>query len=162
MDNFYPAARLADSLAEYLLAGKVDKHGQPLIDHARRVARKCTNLSDEQYIAALLHDCAEDGKSLNTLSIWSDPTDIRFSVCVLFGDSVSSIILSLTRRPLEETYRQYIERVADDDYAIPIKLADLEENLDELRGPIDDSLRERYKKAHDYLRSALEGRDEDE
>lgn len=154
MHNFYLAARLADALADYLLAGKTDKHGQPLINHARRVAIKCKHLSHEQYIAALLHDCLEE-------------TDLyQDSIGDIFGFKIQEIVAVLTRKNFpEDTYSQYIQNIAHGLHsldAIPIKLADLEDNLDESRGPIDDSLRDRYKKAHAYLRSALEGRDEND
>lgn len=151
MDNFYLAVRLADALADYLLAGKTDKHGQPLINHARRVARKCKDLSHEQYIAALLHDCLEDGSIADrTLSI--------LILKLLFGAHVKHLVLTVSRPLIGHQYMDYIKDLSEVKDAIPIKLADLEDNLDESRGPIDDSLRDRYKKAHAYLRSVLEER----
>lgn len=134
---------LADSLAAYLLRDRVDKHGKPLIEHARRVAANVAHLSHEQRIAALLHDVVEGTAE--------DESPIGVSVIdMLFGRSVGNTIATLTRDPAQE-YQHYIEIVALYPQARAIKLADLDDNLDLSRGPIEPSLRARYERARQLL-----------
>jgi (p)ppGpp synthase/HD superfamily hydrolase len=140
MQNFDKLYILADALADAQLAGKLDKQGRPLIEHCRRVAETCRlrGLSPEQRIAAVLHDVLEDGEmnyeGLKTLHI-------------LFGNDVGDLVENLTRTK-NETYEDYIDYIIESGpLAVPIKIADLQDNLDESRGPIPDSLKARYKKA---------------
>lgn len=142
---------LADDLAATLLEGVVDKQGVPLIIHARNVCNRCRDLSDEQRIAALLHDVLEDGSkdSFNA-------EEISRTIIGLFGWQVAIIVNALTRKE-GETYNEYIRNIHTRcAYATPVKLADLEDNLDESRGPIPELLRQRYERARDYLRSMSE------
>lgn len=133
----------ADSIAAILLHGKVDKQGEPLILHARRVCDRCKHLSDEQRIAALLHDVIEENME------YKDP--IFNTAHVLFGDKVHDILWALTRRVTDISYQDYTQHVCTIPAAIPVKLADLADNLDPSRGPIPDSLRRRYEWAKEYL-----------
>lgn len=149
---------LADDLAATLLEGVKDKHDIPLITHARSVCNRCSHLSDTQRIAALLHDCLEDGK--NPFQSTASPLTI---IEALFGDVVSSLVIDLTRgyhtagslyKPV--TYDEHIKIIVRDyPLAAPIKLADLEDNLDESRGPIPGDLKVRYEKARDYIKREL-------
>lgn len=61
--------------------------------------------------------------------------------------------MTLSRHP-DQDYKTYIQSIACYPDAILIKLADLNDNLDERRGPIPDSLRDRYQKAKEHLESA--------
>lgn len=144
---------LAYWLARYLLRDKVDKQGRPLIEHSMRVAARCgeMSLSDEQQIAAILHDCIEDGE-LASGRIWHSHSGAS-TIDALFGGKVYRIVRRLSRDE-EMSYADYIEGVSLLPEAIPIKLADLADNLDTSRGPIPDSLRERYEKAQAYLLQA--------
>lgn len=131
---------LAKSLASYLHCYQLDKQGRPYIEHIRRVYNACRSLSVEQRISALLHDSLEDQ---------SEKVDAHV-IRTLFGAHVLEIVTALTRRHRED-YEYYIRRVAECPDAILIKLADLNDNLDESRGPIEESLRQRYIKARAYL-----------
>lgn len=142
-DTIY-AARLnaAYAIAELTLHDKLDKHGAPLFDHACRVACRCiaAGLSEDQIIAAVLHDCVEDGNL--------QPSTIRN----LFGRNVERMVVYLTRPDPPISYIVYLSDIVDEcPEAIPIKLADLEDNLDENRGPIEPSLRSRYIDARNRL-----------
>lgn len=145
-EQFTLALNLADALAAYVLRDKTDKHGKPLIEHSRRVWTTIRNLpehSNEQEIAALLHDVVEETAH--------DTTPITSQwISAAFGYSVSNLVDLLTRRPTK-TYEDYIELVALYPYARAIKLADLADNLDASRGPIDASLEQRYEKARQLL-----------
>ena len=139
--------RLADLLAEYCHYGQVDKQGKPYIDHVRRVAERCKSngCSENQIIAALLHDTKED--SFLTLEV----------IMTLFGYSVYIIVYYMTRGK-EQSYDNYIQYMIDySSTACRVKLADLEDNLDEARGPIPKSLRKRYEKAKKMIEAALKG-----
>lgn len=139
--------KLADALAERVLIDKVDKQGRPLIEHCRRVAATVKALptsSHEQHIAALLHDIVEETAH--------DATPIFvLTLDRLFGRTVANLVNILTRPPFDETYERYIEHVALYPHARVIKLADLNNNLDETRGPIEPSLKSRYERARQLL-----------
>lgn len=138
--------RLADALADVIIHDITDKHGQPLILHCRRVAEACSGLTIEQRIAAILHDCIEDSPSKRVEEI----------IDTVFGTRVYCLVLYLSRIAGEE-YCGYIRLLAEEEPdAIPIKLADLEDNLDASRGDIPESLRERYIEAKQYLEECLE------
>jgi len=66
LSNFEQAqVNLAIALADSLLFGQVDRHGEPLIHHCQRVASalwvSTGRYTVEQYLVAFLHDCIEDG-----------------------------------------------------------------------------------------------------
>lgn len=146
----YIAVEAARALARYLHVNQLDKQGRPYFEHIERVANVCSGLSVEQHIAAYLHDTLEDTNE-DATPHYIDVHSIRS----IFGDVVADIVLSLTRLP-HQTYHQYIVSLADNPLAIPIKLADLNDNLDESRGPIPESLRRRYLHARDYLTARVE------
>lgn len=139
--------KAADAVADLLLDSKVDKQGQPLIDHVRRVADRCAHLSHKQQLAAVLHDCLEDA---------DDPDNALAVIVCLFGREVFELVNSLSRGS-DETYLEYIDRLALNAEAIPVKLADLADNMDEARGdfPGRDRLVRRYVEARRRLAGAL-------
>lgn len=144
---------LAQSLAEYLLRNQKDKQGRPLTEHVRRVYNACRSLSLEQRLAAILHDVIEDGSTPELEGKQNRPYEIRGIIEVLFGKNVHNLVYTLSRKD-HQTYDGYIHSITQKPDAILIKLADLNDNLDERRGPIPDSLRQRYLKARDYLQQA--------
>lgn len=164
---------LADALASVLLDGKTDKQGVPLIFHCRSVYKRCSHLSDEQRIAALLHDCIEDGKvPYSKQIVFGSDISVYALIECLFGETVAGLVAVLSRNmhTTEDAqgncgllpYEEYILEVAQDQDAIPIKLADIDDNLNEdgLRSPVKDQcewkrLQARYLAARTVLRSAL-------
>lgn len=157
-DNFNTQILVARYLVNTLLDNQVDKQGKPLIDHCERVFAICQRmkLSEDQQLAGLLHDCVEDGK----LKRFDDhELRVQFIYCIieqLFGAQVTRIVSALTRQK-SDTYEKYIELIGFiEPDAVQVKLADLEDNLDENRLSQLDSkeqkrLRGRYVKAKDYL-----------
>lgn len=158
---------LADKLADVLLCGKTDKQGVPLIHHCRSVYERCSHLSDDQRIAALLHDCIEDGKVPYGVDV-----SVYGLIKCLFGETIAGLVAVLGRNMhiTEDAqgncgflpYEEYILEVARDQDAIPIKLADIDDNLNEdgLRSPMEDQsewkrLQARYLAAGTVLRLAL-------
>lgn len=109
----------AISIAAQAHAGQADKAGAPYLLHPLRVMMKMT--SDEERIAAVLHDLIEDtGWSLERLKEEG------------FGAGILAALDHLTKRDGEE-YGDFIERVKRNPLAVKVKIADLEDNLDASR-----------------------------
>lgn len=113
METRDPVAK-AVSIACAVHYGQKDKGGAPYILHPLRVMAAMDD--DQARIVAVLHDAVEDSDSYPI-------TAIRET----FGDCVADAIDALTKRPLED-YDQYLDRVAGDEIARIVKLADLEDN----------------------------------
>jgi len=120
---------------------------EPYIKHCKRVAASVARLSanPDLPVAALLHDVVED------TPIALDDLHREFGV------KVAEIVDHLTRRE-GETYMDYIARVRLSSEASIVKLADLQENIEQSFSPYAPlnaaSLRLRYEKA---LRNILFG-----
>ncbi len=108
--------------------GQTDKTGAPYIFHPLRVA---STFSDEMLqVIAVLHDLVEDTDT--TLS----DLDARFPQAVV------NAVDALTRRS-EESYKEFIDRVARNPNARLVKIADIRDNL----RPGVEHLRPRYEAA---------------
>ncbi|MCG8606954.1 GTP pyrophosphokinase [bacterium] len=116
------AIRIAAQIHE----GQADRYGSPYILHPLRVMMRCSG--ERAMIVATLHDVVED----------SDMTldDLRKEG---FDEETVMAIDCLTKRD-GEAYMQYIERVKPDPLAVKVKLADLEDNIDPTRIPVDQPL----------------------
>lgn len=148
--------KLAFIFMESVLGAQLDKNGYPLTAHCYRVARRCEHLSLDQYLAAILHDTVEDGAMVMV------PMDILECIELLFGETARSIVEALSRTT-NQTYSEYIRRLAQTrvaDLAIPVKLADLADNMDQSRGsfPGKEMLLNRYGKAVTYLQSVMDAK----
>ena len=98
---------------------QLDKSGMPYVFHPFHLAEQ---MDDEiTTIVALLHDIIEDSKY--TLE---DIEQMGFS-----KEAIQAIDV-LTHKP-EDTYMEYIEKVATNKIAKIVKLADLEHNSDKTR-----------------------------
>ena len=135
----------AISIASLAHAGQLDKGGEPYILHPLRVMMK---LKDErQRIVAVLQDVIEDTKV----------TDMNLIIQGLEIDLIN-VILTLTRNK-NESYDEYINRISKDEFAIQVKLADLEDNMDisRIKNPIGKDYERvvKYGKAREKLMNAL-------
>ena len=116
--------------------GQTDKNGAPYIFHPLRVA---STFSDEMLqVIAVLHDLVEDTDT--TLS----DLDARFP------QSVVNAVEALTRRG-EESYKEFIDRVARNPNARLVKIADIRDNL----RPGAEHLRPRHEAALKVLEQDL-------
>lgn len=109
--------------------------GESYIRHPKRVAEKVKHHGWVYETVALLHDIAED-------------TDI----CVgdlreLFPSGVVGAVNSLTRRR-NETYYDYIMQILHDPVARVVKIADLEDNMRDLK---EGSMKDKYRLAKHIL-----------
>jgi (p)ppGpp synthase/HD superfamily hydrolase len=88
---------------------------EPYILHPLRVMHHVDGFRAKT--AAILHDVLEDTSVR--------PDQLRSQE---FPDEVYDAVLALTRAP-DEPYERYVERVADNELATAVKLADLADNL---------------------------------
>lgn len=125
----------AIEIALHAHAGQKSKDGSPYILHPLRVMARMQ--SDEEKIAAILHDVVED--SAVTLE------DLRKAG---FPEEVLVVVKLLTHEPAI-SYEDYVERLKPHPVARRIKLADLEDNSDIRRlSGIEERDLERLRKYH--------------
>ncbi len=118
---------------------KLDKGGNPYMNHLRKVAILCPDYTLEKgyTTVALLHDLLEDCED------WSEDR-LRNE----FSKDVCDAVVCLTKVK-HEKYSDYIERVKSNPIAIIVKIADLKDNMDITRlKEIRDKDIERLKKYH--------------
>jgi (p)ppGpp synthase/HD superfamily hydrolase len=120
-----PNVTLDDAIALAVKAhsGIKDRGGQPYILHPLRLMMRME--TEAERMVAVLHDVVED-------------TSITFDELRAqgFSSDVIAALDCLTRRKaVNETYEQFIERIAPNPLARKVKLADLEDNMNVLRLP---------------------------
>lgn len=91
--------------------------GSPYILHALRVMLRLRTTEEMQ--VGVLHDVLEDTPC--TIEDAAKLTGI--------SEEVAEAIVVITRQKERETYREYIDRVAQNPLATRVKIADLQENL---------------------------------
>lgn len=140
-----PTVEDAISLAVRAHAGQKDRYGQPYILHVIRVVARV--FDPPAQMAAALHDVVEDtAVTLDELRLMG------------YSEAVLAAVECVTRRN-NETYEQFIERIAPNPLAVRVKLADLEDNMDLRRGGLlraDDLERvARYQRAWKRLTTGI-------
>ncbi len=139
-------ANLEDAIALAVQAhrGQQDKAGQPYILHPLRVMFRVE--SEEERMVAILHDVVED-----------TPITLAELRERGFADRVVEAVDALTRRD-GEAYDDFVARAAANPLARPVKLADLEDNMDLRRmsafADKDSERMARYLKAWRSLKGA--------
>jgi (p)ppGpp synthase/HD superfamily hydrolase len=122
--------------------GQTDKSGKPYIEHPLRVSRLVQGGIDE-ILTALLHDAAED--TAITLE------DLRAKG---YPDRIVDALDCVTKRD-SESREEYLKRVASNETARRVKLADLTHNSDLslISNPTEKDFRrvENYQKEKEYL-----------
>lgn len=123
-------------------AGQVDKAGAPYILHPLRVMLRMH--TPESRLAAVLHDIIEDTPYT--------AEDLRRFNC---PEEVIEAVLALSRREGED-YFTFARRAGANAIACPVKIADLEDNMDMTRLPNpteqDRARLARYREALTLLR----------
>lgn len=113
MLNEYDYAK-AIKLAVEAHADQLDKGGKPYILHPIRVSEAVDTI--EQKIVAVLHDVVED-------------TDIElYDIYSEFGTEIRNAVDAMTHRKGETNY-DYMRRVAENEIAKVVKLADMRDNF---------------------------------
>lgn len=140
-----PTLEDAIALAVKAHQGQLDKNGQPYILHPLRVMFRLEG--DVEKIVGILHDVVED----------SDLTfeDLRE---MGYGDDIIEALDGVTRRN-DETYDEFVQRSRQHPISLRVKLADLEDNMDIRRLPVeireqDFERLKRYRRAWEVLRNS--------
>ncbi|QFY63153.1 HD domain-containing protein (plasmid) [Rhizobium grahamii] len=106
-------------------AGQTDKAGEPYFAHCKRVADALTE--NDQRIVAFLHDVVEKGSG------WSlDRLEHEG-----FSSAIVAAVDALTMRPGEDD-DDFVVRAATNRLARPVKVADLEDNLEQAERAVED------------------------
>lgn len=128
--------------------GQFDKAGAPYVYHPLRLMMRASTA--EEKMTAVLHDVVED-------TAWTLEALAREG----FPRSVIRALDHLTRRD-EESYDEFIERIARNRLAARVKLLDLADNSDlsRIASPTheDHARVEKYARARDRLHAELEKR----
>ncbi|MDR0974591.1 MAG: hypothetical protein LBL80_02735 [Ruminococcus sp.] len=133
----------AEEIARKAHEHQTDKAGQPFFIHPQTVSAAMA--TEELKIIGMLHDVVED-----------HPKEYNFEMLRSegFSEPVIEALTALTRVG-DENYWDYIRRVADNDKALEVKLADLAHNCDRSRipnpTPEDEARWKKYEKAASYL-----------
>ena len=140
-------ATLSDALmlATTLHRGQKDKAGQEYILHPLRVMHFLgSGASEDERIAALLHDTLED--------CGMTPEILRG---MGYSESVIAALVCVTKESEDEDYDIFIARCARNPAARRVKLADLRDNMDLKRiaspSQKDHERIEKYERARRYL-----------
>lgn len=138
---YTPMTEKAMKLAYRAHHGQTDKAGLPYIFHPARVASGFTD--EAGACAAWLHDVAEDTPvTLEEIRRMGFPAATCEALALLTHDDAVP-------------YMDYVKRLAANDVARAVKLADLRDNMDVTRLPVwDEAARERvekYRRAYRYL-----------
>ncbi len=107
---------LAAKIAEQAHAGQTDKTGNPYIDHCRRVAETVEGLDEK--VVAYLHDVLEKGEDWTSEKLLGEG----------FSGFIIEAVLAMTKRP-DEDDASFVRRAASNPLALPVKRADLQDNL---------------------------------
>jgi (p)ppGpp synthase/HD superfamily hydrolase len=138
--NEYDYARAILFAAE-AHADQLDKGGKPYILHPIRVSEAVDTL--EQKIVAVLHDVVED-------------TDTElYDIYTEFGTQIRDAVDAMTHRNRETNY-DYMHRVADNEIAKMVKLADMADNSSPVRMAVlhqrdQDRLKTKYNRHRHFL-----------
>lgn len=138
----------AIAIAAKVHEGQKDKAGATYILHPLRLMMKMS--SETARIAAVLHDVVEDGSGWTRERLKAEG----------FSDEIVSAVDGVTRRN-DESYEEFIDRLAGNALAREVKLADLEDNMNILRldelTPKNLERLARYHRAWKKMRKISEG-----
>lgn len=137
MDQVELAKRVATKAHEGQTRKFGEDKGKPYIIHPERVAKKFDRFPILQTVA-WLHDVIED----TNITI-SELKNMGFTSEVILG------VIAITHTS-EISYLDYILRIKNVDYARPVKIADIEDNMNFLH---KGSLRDKYMLALYILKS---------
>lgn len=144
---WYAQVGIASRLACYAHAGQTDKAGRAYISHPLRVAAAVSDDSEEMIAIALLHDTLEDS------DLTAEDLHERG-----VKEIIVKAVVALTHED-NEPYEDYIKRVAKNERAHIVKLADIADNTDPHRlAALDPATHDRLIKKYDGALRILSGR----
>jgi (p)ppGpp synthase/HD superfamily hydrolase len=119
----------AIALAADVHRNQVDKADAPYILHCIAVMEAVAVHGEDAMIVGVLHDALEDVEPTSRLQL-------RYNLERTFHPRILDALDAMTHKPKgEETYDEYIERVALNYLARIVKIADLTHNMDPRRIP---------------------------
>jgi len=146
--NLARAIRIASQAHEL----QTDFGGNAYILHPIRLMMK-VGPDEEVMTMAVLHDTVEDSKEWTIERLREEG----------FSERVLAALTLLTHRP-EDSYEEYIKKIATNRDAIIVKMADLTDNSDitRLKGIKDKDIArmQKYHKAYTYLKGVLKHQNE--
>lgn len=127
---------------------QTDKAGAEYIRHVLAVVRMCAGDAEAEIVAAL-HDVVEDfkGSGIKKLALLDELHD-------KFSDRIYEAVMCLTH-DVEESYEDYIERVAGNYLARKVKIKDLTHNMDPRRIPAGQIVDKDFHRWDRYRRSLI-------
>ena len=132
---------LALQIATQAHRGQVDKLGNDYITHPTRVAAKFVDDSDLQSIS-FLHDVLED------CAVTEE--DLR----EMFTTQVVDAVVAITKRD-GQSYDDYLKQVKENEMALAVKLADIEDNVSRLEQLTDLVTKGRLAEKYQYALKML-------
>jgi (p)ppGpp synthase/HD superfamily hydrolase len=119
--------------------GQADKLGRPYFEHCQRVALQVAG--DEGRVIAYLHDVVEKGRGWTFDRLKEEG----------FPSAIIAAVDALTRRP-GESDEEFVGRAASNPLALPVKQADLEDNLWQVDQTGGDA--QKYRRSLEILRAS--------
>lgn len=127
---------------------QLDKGGVCYMLHPLAVMQMCAPDRDAM-IVAVLHDTIEDAKGMVKLGA-------LHNIETMFPPYIKDALDALTHKPKgEETYEEYIERVADNYLARKVKVKDLTHNMDPRRIPVGEIIDKDFQRWDKYRRALI-------
>ena len=148
----------AEKLARIVHHNQVDKRGVPYMDHVTDIAYRVQELGHVFQIEEILHDTIEDTESKKSRRM------LRKTIHDEFGDVIYDAVVAISKRPDEDYFKEYLDRVADNPIALQVKLADIRANLSNAwiyeKKAENKRLRDKYKLALTTLGQVIVAKEE--
>lgn len=115
--------------------------GQPYITHPMRVTQELENDGEEEgiLIVAVLHDVLEDCPWIQVGRVPGVPNEVLLDDVqggqqfILTNEEYEALDAMTRRKDQGEEYPEYIRRLAQNPWAVKIKIADINDNLPTMR-----------------------------
>lgn len=148
--SYYKEIDLAFEIVTLAFCEKKDKGGNPYINHLKSVYErlKAKGYRDEILVVGILHDLLED------CPLWSEDM-----LRLFFRNCIVNSVVALTRKKNQSDI-DYLNCILQDRWAIRVKQADLEDNMDitrlnEVITETDRSRLIKYSKMHKTITSII-------
>lgn len=141
MENMFDCSVAMAAIAH---KGQTRWGGALYITHPMRVALSLTSKGELVMTVGMIHDVVEDTKGeKNEITL----KDIR----EIFGDVVADAVDSVTKRD-GESYEDFVRRSSENKIGKLVKMADLEDNINDTSSGKVNRNKEKYEKALRFLK----------
>lgn len=134
----------AKAIAYEAHTGQLDKAGRPYVEHAERVAQRfCPEHDPHACAAAWLHDVVEDCPAWTLERLRAEG----------FCDAIVEAVDLLTKRPEDQDdTRAYVRRLRGNPTAYNVKIADLLDNINLARIPLEQITVKDLRRVNNYAK----------